>query len=71
LVVVRRQRVQILNRRVSPLTVKLCTWTFALKMRLVRGARRSHLPLCWYRMFRPNVVPLPHISHLVAIARTG
>jgi hypothetical protein len=29
---------------------------------------RCQRPECWWRMLRPNVVPLPQISHFVAIA---
>jgi hypothetical protein len=30
---------------------------------------RCQRPECWWRMLRPKVVPLPQISHFVAIAR--
>lgn len=69
--VVRMQRVQILKRRVTPLTVRVLTWTLAPNKRLVFGALRCQRPECWWRMLRPKVVPLPQTSHLVAIAVVG
>lgn len=65
------QRVQILKRRVSPLIVSVLIWTLALKVRLVLGALRCQRPECLWRILRPNVVPLPQTSHLVAIAIVG
>src|SRR5512146_572217 len=62
------QRVQIWKRFVLPLIVIDLICTLAPKLRLVRGALRCQRPECWWRMLRPNVVPLPQISQDVAIA---
>ena len=56
------------TRRVWPLTVIALVWTFARKVRLVLGALRSQRPVCWWRIFRPKVVPLPQKSHIVGMA---
>ena len=65
---VRRQRVQMWKRLVTPLIVRFLMWMLAMNLRLVRGALRCQRPVCWCRMLRPKVVPLPQTSHLVAIA---
>ena len=65
---VRMQRVQTCSRFVTPFRVSVFTCTFAPNVRFVFGALRCQRPECWWRMLRPNVVPLPQTSHLVAIA---
>lgn len=65
---VRRHRVQMFIRTISPFLKTVCLWTFGLKVRFVLGARRNHLPPWLYCMLRPNCVVLPHSSHFAKVA---
>jgi len=61
LTIVRRQLVQTFRRFATPSITSTLVWIFGLNMRFVRRLEKLTL---W-----PNVVVLPHTSHLPATSR--
>ena len=58
---------QIFTRTGTPSKRKVLFWIFGLKVRLVRGALRSHRPECLCLMLRPKPVVLAQTSHLATV----